>query len=108
MVKRVPRANSDDETGVDTEDPPKSKSQEELDVELGFTNTGNPAAESSKAATTEGDEELAGTESKSKKIKEARPQILVTPDIIEWVNSLIAQGVALSKDASTEERLTYR
>ena len=36
------------------------------------------------------------------------PQILVTPDVIEWVNSLIAQGAAVPKDATTEEKLTYQ
>ena len=33
---------------------------------------------------------------------------MVTPDVIEWVNSLIAQGAALPKDATTEEKLTYQ
>ena len=98
MVKRAPRTDSEGETGIDDEDP---------DAELGNTNTKNPPEEYSGAAA-EGDEQLAGTESKSKKIKEARPQILVTPDVIKWVNSLIAQGAALPKDATTEEKLTYQ
>ena len=33
---------------------------------------------------------------------------MVTPDVIEWVDSLITQGAALPRDATTEERLTYQ
>ena len=108
MVKRAPRTDSDGETGVDDEDPSKFKSWQQMDAELGITNTDNPPAESSGAAAAEGDEQPVATAPKSKKIREARPQIVVTPDVIEWVDSLISQGAALPKDATTEEKLTYQ
>ena len=107
MVKRAPREDSDGETRVDDDDESKFKSWKEMDEELGITNTETPPAENSGAAA-EGDEQPAGTGSKSKKVKGSRPQLVVTPDVIEWVDSLIPQGAALPKDATTEERLTYQ
>ena len=32
----------------------------------------------------------------------------MTPDVVEWVNSLIENGEALPKDSTTEERLAYQ
>ena len=80
-----------------------------MDAELAEDPTKTPPPEHPGAAA-EGDEQTAATTTRGqrKKPKEARPQILVTPHVVEWVNSLIAQGVALPKDATAEERLTYR
>ena len=102
MARRVPGEGSSNEEEEESND----KSWEELDAENGIQKQQTPPPQDREIGTDQAGEE-AGSGPSSKQ-KEGRPQILVSAQTIEWVESLLAHGEKLPENATAEERQTYR